>query len=284
MPDVQLFLVSLLQLKVIYEVTQRVVEHMNTRNYTRFEQQNAIAVITFDRDDKLNAFNTAMTAEVNDHIDAALADGARTIVLRANPGVRVWCAGRDLSELRPGADPGNDPMLKLFEKITELPAPVVNMVEGAVYGGGLMLTLVSDIVIASTTATVAMTANKLGIPLPTETYAYWLRVMGIHKVKELLFTAGNISAHDAYIAGIFNHVVEPDDLEAYTLNVIARRILDCSAEGIANAKHQINLLARRYTLTDADRRAIEDHRRALLDSDDFRTRLERLLAQVRGRN
>ncbi len=254
----------------------------NMLTYTRFSLQDAIAVITFDRDDKLNAFNAAMTAEVNEHIDAALAYGARVIVLRANPGVRVWCAGRDLSELRPGADPGDDPMLKLFEKITELPAPVINMVEGAVYGGGLMLTLVSDIVIASTTATVAMTANKLGIPLPTETYAYWLRVMGIHKVKELLFTAGNLSAHDAHIAGIFNHVVEPDDLETYTLNVIARRILDCSAEGIANAKHQLNLLARRYTLTEADRRAIEDHRRALLNGEDFRTRLERLLAQVRG--
>lgn len=253
---------------------------MARTNYTRCQQENGIAVITFDRDDKLNAFNIAMTAEVNDHIDAAIASGARVIVLRANPGVRVWCAGRDLAELRPGADPADDPMLKLFEKITEAPIPVINMVEGAVYGGGLMLVMVADIVIAATTATVAMTANRLGIPLPTETYAYWLRVMGIHKVKELLFTAGNLSAQDAHVAGIFNHVVEPDDLENYTLQVIARRILDCSAEGIANAKHQLNLLARRYVLTDADRTAIEEHRRALLDGADFRTRLARLLEQV----
>lgn len=256
---------------------------MDAMACTRLKQENGIAIITFDRDDKLNAFNTAMTAEVNAHIDAALANGARVIVLRANPGVRVWCAGRDLAELRPGADPGDDPMLKLFEKITEIPAPVINMVEGAVYGGGLMLNMVSDIVIASTTATVAMTANKLGIPLPTETYAYWLRVMGIHKAKELLFTAGNISAHDAHVAGIFNHVVEPDDLETYTLNGIARRILDCSADGIANTKYQLNLLARRYVLTDTDRRAIDEHRRTLLDGEDFRTRLERLLAQVKNR-
>lgn len=246
----------------------------------RLELNDAVAIITFDRDDKLNAFNLEMTAEVNRQIDNAMEAGARAIVLRANPGVRVWCAGRDLSELRPGADPAEDPMLKLFDKITETTVPVINMVEGAVYGGGLMLVMVSDIVIASTTATVAMTANKLGIPLPTETYAYWLRVMGIHKVKELLFTAGNLSAQDAYIAGIFNHVVEPDDLEPYTLNVITRRILDCSPDGIANAKHQLNLLARRFVLTDADRAAIEEHRRALLDGNDFRTRLARLLAQV----
>ena len=249
---------------------------------TRLALTDAIAVITFDRDDKANAFNTDMTAEVNAAIDAALAAGARVIVLRANPGVRVWCAGRDLGELRPGDDPGDDPMLKLFEKITEVPVPVINMVEGAVYGGGLMLNMVSDIVIASTTATVAMTANKLGIPLPTETYAYWLHVIGIHKVKELLFTAGNISAQDAHAAGIFNHVVEPDDLESYTLGVIAPRILACSADGIANTKFQLNLLARRFYLTEADRSAIAAHRRALLDGDDYRARLAALLAQVTG--
>lgn len=251
--------------------------------FTRLDWNDSIATLTFDRDDKLNAFNMEMTAEVNNAIDAALTAGARAIVLRANPGVRVWCAGRDLAELRPGADPGDDPMLKLFEKITEIPAPVINMVEGAVYGGGLMLNMVSDIVIASTNATVAMTANKLGIPLPTETYAYWLRVIGLHKVKELLFTAGNLSAQDAHTAGIFNHVVEPDDLETYTYGVIAKRILDCSPDGIANAKFQLNLLARRYTLSAEDQHAIDKHRRALLDGSDFRMRLERLLAQVKGK-
>ncbi|MBW7882214.1 MAG: enoyl-CoA hydratase/isomerase family protein, partial [Caldilineaceae bacterium] len=216
--------------------------------YTRYNLAGAIATITFDRDDKLNAFNSAMTAEVNSHMDNALAAGARVIVLRANPGARVWCAGRDLAELRPGVDPEADPMVQLFAKITELPVPVLNMVEGAVYGGGLMLNMVSDIVIAANTATVAMTANKLGIPLPTETYAYWLRVMGIHKVKELLFTAGSITAHDAHVAGIFNHIVARDELETRTYDVIARQILACSREGIANAKLQLNLLARRYTL------------------------------------
>ncbi len=255
---------------------------MSATNYTRFEQRNGIAIVTFDRDEKLNAFNAAMTAEVAAHLERARQAGARVVVLRANPGVRVWCAGRDLSELSPGADPADDPMLKLFEQIMALPIPVLNMVEGAVYGGGLMLNVVSDIVIAASNATVAMTANKLGIPLPTATYAYWLRVLGLHKMKELLFTASAISAQDAYVAGIFNHVVEPERLESYTLD-LARRVLECSAEGVADAKLQLNLLAQRFLLTEADRRAIEEHRCALLNGEDFRTRLAQLLAQVEGR-
>ena len=49
---------------------------MTKMNYTRCDRNDSIAVITFDRDVKLNAFNTAMTAEVNDHIDAAVTGGA----------------------------------------------------------------------------------------------------------------------------------------------------------------------------------------------------------------
>ncbi|BAL98528.1 MULTISPECIES: enoyl-CoA hydratase-related protein [Caldilinea] len=256
---------------------------MASRNLTRFEQRNDVVIITFDRDEKLNAFNAAMTAEVAAHLDRAQQANARVVILRANPGVRVWCAGRDLSELRPGVDPADDPMLKLFEQIMALPLPVLSMVEGAVYGGGLMLTMASDIVIAANNATVAMTANKLGIPLPTETYAYWMRILGLHKMKELLFTASAISAQDAYIAGIFNHIVEPEHLESYTLDVIARRILECSPEGIANAKQQLNLLAQRYVLTEVDRRVIDEHRYALLNGEDFHTRLTQMLAQVEGK-
>ena len=251
--------------------------------YTRYELREQVAIITFDRDDKLNAFNAEMTAEVNAALDDALASGARAIVLRANPEVRVWCAGRDLSELRPGADPGDDPMVRLFDKFMELPVPVLNMVEGAVYGGGVMLNMASDIVVASTTATVAMTANKLGIPLPTETYAFWLRVLGLHKIKEMLFTAANLSAQDAYTAGIFNHVVEPENLESYTLDVVTRRILACSPDGIANAKFQLNLLARRHALTEEERDAIAAHRRQLLDGEDYQARLTSLLVQVSTR-
>ncbi len=84
---------------------------MVSSNHTQFELRNGVVIITFDRDEKLNAFNAAMTAEVAAHLERAQQAGARVVVLRANPGVRVWCAGRDLSELSPGADPADDPML-----------------------------------------------------------------------------------------------------------------------------------------------------------------------------
>ena len=63
--------------------------------------------------------------------------------------------------------------------------------------------------------------------------------------------------------GIFNDVVEPDDLENYTLDVVARRILACSPNGIANAKFQLNLLARRHALTEEERGAIAAYRPAV---------------------
>ena len=251
---------------------------------TRYDAKDGIVSITMDRDEKRNAFSNAMTSEMVAHIDEAERSDARVVVLRANAGVKVWCSGHDLSELAPGAgfDFGQDPMEKLFERIQALPIPFISMVEGAVYAGGLLMTMVSDIVIAAEGSTLAMTANKMGLPFPTGIYAYWLRVCGIHKAKELLFTATSISAQDAYAAGLFNHVVPLADLERFTYETIARPITLCSREGVADSKLQLNLLAERIYLTSDDERAIEADRNRLAQSPDFKRRVDALLNRIHG--
>lgn len=250
--------------------------------FTRYDFKDGIATITMDRDEKRNAFNAPMTAEVFSRIDQAEKACARIVILRANPGVKIWCAGHDLTELASGADFdfAKDPMEKLLERIQSLPIPFISMVEGAVYAGGLLLTLVSDIAIAADNATLAMTANKMGVPFPTGIYAYWLRVCGIHKAKELLFTAEPISAQDAYASGLFNHVVPLNELESFTYERIARPIAECSKEGVADSKLQLNLLAERAYLMSDDEKAIEADRLRLVNDPDFKRRVANLLARI----
>lgn len=249
---------------------------------TKFDLKDSIATITMDRDEKRNAFNASMTAEVFTRIDQAERAGARVVILRANRGAKIWCAGHDLTELASGDDFdfAKDPMEKLLERIQSLPIPFISMVEGAAYGGGMLLTLVSDIVIAADNATLAMTANKMGVPFPTGIYAYWLRVCGIHKAKELLFTAEPIPAQDAYASGLFNHVVSLNELESFTYETIARAIIGCSKEGVADSKLQLNLLAERAYLMSDDEKAIEADRLHLMNDPDFKRRVANLLARI----
>lgn len=248
---------------------------------TRLDISGAIATITFDRDDKRNAFSHAMSTEVLHHIDTAMAESARVLVLRANPGVAVWCAGHDLADLDIESDTtrSNDPMLALFSRIQEIPVPVITLVEGDVFAGGLILNVVADIAVAARDTRVSMTANRIGIPFTPEMYAYWLRVVNLHKLKELFFTAAPITADDAYIAGIFNHVVERDRLDE-TVSGIADRILECAGDSVADSKAQLNRIASRSSLTTEDLVAIEEARRRILDSPALAERLAALVKRL----
>jgi len=250
--------------------------------FTKYDFKDGVATITMDRDAKRNAFNNEMTSEVSSRIDEAEKAKAAVIVLRANPGVKVWCSGHDLGELSPGAgfDFSQDPMEKLFERIQSVPIPFVSMVEGMVFAGGLLMTLVSDIVIAAENSSLTMTANKMGLPFPTSIYTYWLRVCGIHKAKELLFTATPISAKDACAAGLFNHIVPLQDLEKFTYESIVRPITLCSREGLADSKLQLNLLAERIYLTGEDEKAIETDRARIAQSPEFKRRVNALLERI----
>lgn len=240
--------------------------------------ETGVATITFNRDEKRNAINKEMAEQILVRLEQGEQD-SRVVILRANPGVTVWCAGHDLAELDPQALHEN-PTLDIVDKIQTMPVPAVAMVEGAVYGGGLLILLSADIVIAAKNAKAAITSNKLGIPLAPELYAFWLRVMGLHKVKELLFTGTAISAEDAYHAGLYNHVVDNDQLDRLT-HEIAAKIIECSADGLANAKYQLNLIAMQAALTESERKGIAERNLEILNSPATKERISALLAAVR---
>lgn len=251
---------------------------MPTIKYAADEQ--AIATITFNRDAKRNAFNREMSELLLRELGRAERDQARVVVLRANHAASVWCAGHDLEELDPETLDTN-PMIEIFWKIQSMPLPVIAMVEGSVHAGGLMMLLGADIVIAATNTESAITSNKLGIPLPPEVFAFWLRVMGLHKAKELLFTAGAISAEDAANAGLYNHVVDVERIESFTYEM-AHKIISCDPAGIANTKHQLNLIAQKTSLTADDLADIHQRRWAILNSPETRSRIAKFLASLRG--
>ena len=244
--------------------------------------ETGIATITLDRDEKRNAINQEMAEQILRRLEQAEADAARVVILRANAGAQVWCAGHDLAELDVQDLHAENPTLEVARKIQSVPFPVIAMVEGRVYGGGLILLLCADLVMADENADVAITSNKLGIPLSADLHAFWLRIMGMHKAKELLFTAASISARDACQAGLYNHVVAADQLESAT-GKIAERIIKCSPVAIACTKYQLNLIARQTTLNDEQQTEVAQRNDEILNSQDTRERIATLLASLQRR-
>lgn len=103
---------------------------------------NRIAVITLENPRKQNALSRELIGELCAALEDMRKREARVIVLRAPAGSKVFFSGHDVRELPTnGRDPltYNDPLRKVIRLIEMLPAPVIAMVEGSVWGGARLI-------------------------------------------------------------------------------------------------------------------------------------------------
>ena len=166
-----------------------------------------IGTITLNNAKKRNALSESVIQEVI----AALADfrerKARVVVLRAQPGVKVWSAGHDVGELPMGGrDPlgWDDPLRLLIREIEIFPAPVIAMIEGGVWGGACETVFACDLIIAAPDATFAVTPAKLGVPYNVSGMLTFLNATSMRIVKEMAYTAMPVGAERAERLGMIN--------------------------------------------------------------------------------
>ncbi|MGB7912411.1 MAG: enoyl-CoA hydratase-related protein [Desulfobaccales bacterium] len=103
-------------------------------------QSETIGTITFNNDSKRNALSGDFIHELIKALNEMIYHSVRVVILRANPGAAIWSAGHDIGELpKQGRDPlsYNDPLEQAIRAIQRCPAPVIAMMEGSVWGGGL---------------------------------------------------------------------------------------------------------------------------------------------------
>ncbi|MGB0696830.1 MAG: methylmalonyl-CoA decarboxylase [Rhodospirillaceae bacterium] len=230
-----------------------------------------VATVQFDQPKKLNALSEPMIEEIIEALEDCRARKARVVILRARPGVKVWSAGHDVSELPRGKrDPlgWDDPLRQVIRAIEELPIPVIALIEGGVWGGACELALVCDVTLSTTESTFAVTPAKLGVPYNATGLITFKTVVPMPALKELIFTAAPISAKRAHELGIVNHVRDKDEIEAYAANM-AQQIAQNAPLSIAVAKEQLRILASASSMTPRMFERIQGLRRVVYDSADY---------------
>ena len=230
-----------------------------------------VGIITLDDERRRNAIG----AQMADGIVAALGSlrdrDARAIVLRAAPGMKVWSAGHDIDELPKGRrDPlgYNDPLEGLLRAVRTFPAPVVAMVHGTVWGGGLDLVLSCDLVVADETAAFAITPANLGLPYNITGLLHFMERLPANLIKEMFFTAAPVDARKAREWQIVNHLVAWDRLESFTLE-LAARMATKSPLAIAVIKEQLRVLSDYQPIAAQVHERIQGLRREAYDSSDY---------------
>jgi 2-(1,2-epoxy-1,2-dihydrophenyl)acetyl-CoA isomerase len=138
---------------------------------------------------------------------------------------------------------------RLMESIQDCQKPVICALNGTAAGGGVMLALASDLVVAADTARIIHVFVRRGL-IPDGGVAYLLpRLVGLHKAKELAFFGDDLNMEDAEKLGIVNKVVPPAELHATALEW-ATRLAHGPTKAIGWTKQLLN-----ETL-DVDRRTL----------------------------
>jgi methylmalonyl-CoA decarboxylase len=230
-----------------------------------------IGTITLHNPEKRNALSHKIIASVIAALDGFEAVDVRVVILRARPGVKVWSSGHDVHELpASGRDPlgWDDPLRELVRAIEECPAPVIAVIEGGVWGGACEVVFACDLIIASPSATFAVTPAKLGVPYNVSGMLTFMTACPMRILKEMAFTAKPISAHRAECLGIINHLVPEKDLEPFT-RAIAESIAQNAPLSISVMKEQLRMLAGAHPMSPRRFERVQGLRRLVWESDDY---------------
>ncbi len=191
---------------------------MSTMKYIQLEPQADIAIIKINRPEALNALNTDVILELSRTLDIIGVDDGIKAVIITGAGERSFCAGADISymvNITPiMAEKYASAAQDVLNKIEKLEKPVIAAINGFALGGGCELAMVCDIRIASSNAKMGQPEVTIGIPPGWGGTQRLLRIVGLSKAKELIFTGKTISAEEAEQIGLVNKVISlgPNDV------------------------------------------------------------------------
>lgn len=210
--------------------------------YIRVEREGEVAVVTVDRQEKLNALNAQVQEEITEAFTAMLPGEVRAAII-TGAGERAFVAGADVGgmrtmsafEIREFGRIGT----RMMEAIERAPFPVIAAMNGYALGGGLEIALACDIRIAAENARLGFPEVTLGIMPGAGGTQRLPRVVGSSVARELIFTGRMISAHEAKEIGLVNRVVgEGEALEA--AEELAQQMAENAPLALRNAKIALN--------------------------------------------
>jgi 2-(1,2-epoxy-1,2-dihydrophenyl)acetyl-CoA isomerase len=197
--------------------------------HVRLERDGAIATVTLDRPGTRNACSMGMWTALRDAFRELAESDARVVVLTGANG--DFCSGADVVKKPGGADPGWEgskltAMRHLAESVVavhECPQPVIAKVDGYAVGAGFGLALAADLLWCSDRARLSAVFARLGLSLDYGSSWFLAQRIGVHKAKELAFTAEMMDAARADQLGLVNAVVPAAELDA-AVAAVAERI------------------------------------------------------------
>ena len=184
------------------------------------ENQGRVRILTLNRPEALNAFNSAMFVALTDALTAADADDSVAVLVLTGAG-RAFSAGADLAE-PPQASGRRIGATEMLEKILAFTKPLILAINGLAVGVGATMCGLADLVFMADTARLRCPFTRLGIVPEAGSTVTFPALMGRQQATWMLMSAEWMEARACKDAGLAFAVCPPETLMSTTLEHAAK--------------------------------------------------------------
>jgi len=206
-------------------------------------KSDGICTVKINRPDKLNAMNMDVAKELIKTFETLGKDDNIKVIILTGEGEKAFSAGADIEYMSKISPDESVEYAKLGQLVTStvelVKQPTIAAVNGFALGGGCELAMSCDIRLAADTAKLGQPEVTIGIPPGWGGTQRLMRIVGIAKAKELVYTGRMINAEEAKEIGLVNHVYPLASLQEEALKM-AQAIAKNSPMGVQMSKTAIN--------------------------------------------
>ncbi len=254
----------------------------------RHFREGPLGWLVIDQPERHNAVSAAMWAALPRAAQALESDPEVRVILLRGAGERAFVSGADISEFETrrsgGARVAYDASVAggafAWNAVDK---PVIAMIHGICFGGGVGLALAADLRYAADDALFCIPAARLGVGYPAQGFAALERLVGPASALEIFFTARRYAASEAQALGLVNAVWPKPELES-RVRELALRIAENAPLTLRCVKRAARELRRPHA--ERDQAALDAQVAACFESEDYRegTRafLEKRAPRFRG--
>ncbi len=215
------------------------------QRFVRVERNGAVATVTLDRQDRFNAFDGEVLAQLEDALMDVGRDSAVRAVILTGAG-KAFCAGGDLKAvLKPGKSPGEwfylyaSTFHQCINELRTMPKPVIGAINGVAAGGGFSLALACDLRVMGESAYMRQAYTSNGLTMDGGGTFMLPRLVGIGRALEIAMLDEKISSGVALELGLVNRVVADGRLRDAAMD-LALNLAGRATETLARIKLLMN--------------------------------------------
>jgi enoyl-CoA hydratase/carnithine racemase len=181
----------------------------------------SVGTLTFNNPQRHNAVSLEMWQDANAALEDLARDPAVRVVVLTGAGGKAFVSGADITKFESerstieAVETYNAAVERFSQTLLDYPKPTIAMIRGYCIGGGVGIAVCCDLRICNEASRFGVPAAKLGLGYAMDSIRRLMNLVGPQFVNEMLFTARQFDASEAFHMGFVNKVVPDGEIEDY---------------------------------------------------------------------